>query len=320
VALRYGRAKSRQDIALALACCTGDFVLETPPFGTRACGRAQVEEDLRVFFEQFPDYEFTTAGVAENGDSVVLWGRVGMTWSGRIPSDVAKWWERPLRLPRRRIEVPAVAVFEVSGGLLAREQFFFDMSEVTRQMGVPTAVVRSLLRRIEWGRHEVVEGAAVVRTEHSVVVDAPIDAAFARAFGDVERLMLANPPWPMLRAKRIELVGADVLSEGAIRRVHLSNGHVTDELIEECAAPRRVRYRVMNGWGMPIDAVIASTYGEHELEPMVDGRTLVTWRGFLVPRRPAAAPIVDLLAAAILGPVQRRYLRAIEKLFRETNH
>jgi hypothetical protein len=56
VALAYDRAKSRQDIAAALACCTDDFILETIPFQMRAAGRAEVGVDLRLFFEQFPDY------------------------------------------------------------------------------------------------------------------------------------------------------------------------------------------------------------------------------------------------------------------------
>src|SRR5678815_791055 len=183
-------------------------------------------------------------------------------------------------------------------------------------MGMPAMLVSSLLRRAEQHRHEVVDGAAVIRTSYSVVVDAPIEVAFARAFGNVEQLMLANPSWPLPRARRIELVGAPELRAGAIRRLHLSTGHVTDEHIEECVAPHRVRYRITPGWGMPFDALVAESYGEHELEATLDGRTLVTWRGYLVPRYRIARPLVGLLASRILLPMQRRYLRAIEKLLR----
>lgn len=313
VALRYGRAKSRQDIAAALACCTEDFVLETIPFRTRASGRAEVEQDLRLFFEQFPDYEFIATGAAESASSVTLWGRAAMTWSGRVPRGLARPWERLLRMPRRRIEVQAVAVLDLRNGLICRERFFYDMRDFCRQLGLPAWLVGSLLRRAERRRHELVGGAPILRCEHSVLIDAPIDVVFARAFGDVQQLLLASPRWPLPRARKIELVGAPVLREGAIRRVHLSSRHIVDERIDECSAPHRIRYHVMTGWGLPIDTVLAASSGEHALEAQLDGRTLVTWRTWLTPRGAAAAPFVGLLLSTVLAPMQRRFLRAIAR-------
>jgi ketosteroid isomerase-like protein len=159
VALRYGQAKSRQDIPAALACCTDDFVLETIPFQLVAHGRAEVEQDLRLFFLQFPDYGFVPEGHAVGDASVVLWGRAVMTSTGQVPRELARPWERLVRLRPRRIDVPAVAVFEIRDGLLAREQFHFDMRAFCSQLGLPVWFTRSLLRRAERRRQALVVGA-----------------------------------------------------------------------------------------------------------------------------------------------------------------
>jgi hypothetical protein len=313
VALAYGRAKSCQDIAAALACCTDDFVLEAIPFGTRAAGRTEVEYDLTVFFQQFPDYRFTTTSHAESADAVVLWGHVTMTWSGRLPPNT--FLNKIIRLPRRRIELPAVSVFDIRDGLLARERFHFDMRELCRQLRLPQRVVRGLVRGIEERRYAAVAGERTIRIEHSRIIAAPIEEVYARGFADVGALMHANPRWPLPRARKIELVDAPVMREGAIRRVHLSTGHVTDERIEH-ASSRRIRYRIVTGWGRPWDSIIAGTYGEHELEPQLDGSTRVVWRGFIVPRGALSRPLARLVATTILAPMFRRYLRALDGIVR----
>jgi hypothetical protein len=314
VALAYGRAKSRQDITAALACCTDDFVLETIAFGMRAAGRAEVEHDLGVFFHQFPDYRFTTTSHAESPGVVVLSGHITMTWSGRLPPGTLLG--RILRMRRRRVELPAVAVLDVRDGLLARERFYFDMGELCRQLRLPLRVVRGLLRATEERRYGAVGGRRAIRIEHARIVDAPIEQVYARGFADVTALVHANPRWPVPRARRIELVDAPSMREGAIRRVHLSTGHVTDERIELASAPRHIRYRIINGWGKPWDAIIAATYGEHELEPQLDGSTRVVWRGWIVPRGVLARPLARLLVAAIFAPMFRRYLRALDAIVR----
>jgi hypothetical protein len=325
LALAYGRAKSRQDIAAALACCTDDFVLEPVPFGIRAAGRAEVEHDLGIFFHQFPDYRFSVTSSAESSDAVVLWGHVTMTWSGRLPPGTWAPLDRVVRLRRRHIELPAVAVLDVRDGLLARERFFFDLPSMCRQMRLPQWLVRALLRRTEERRHRVVHGVHAIRIEHTRIVDAPIDVVYARAFGDVSALVRANPRWPLPRARRIELVDAtgtslvagSALRPGAIRRIHLSTGHVTDELFEGVDAPHRIRYRVVTGWGQPFDAIVADTRGEHELEAQLDGRTRVTWRGWIVPRDVVVRPLARLLARTILAPMFRRYLAGLDRIVLE---
>lgn len=152
-ALRYGTEKSVQNIAGALAACTEDFVIETIAFGTVARGQAEVTRDLEVFFELFPDYRFQCEGCAEAADgSVVVWGRARMTWTGRLPG--GRW----LRLPRRTIDLPATAIYDVRDGKLARERFLFDMRAFCRQLGLPAALVAWLLRRVERERIRAIRG------------------------------------------------------------------------------------------------------------------------------------------------------------------
>jgi uncharacterized protein YndB with AHSA1/START domain len=236
-----------------------------------------------------------------------------MTWSGRIPTELARPWERLVRLPRRRIEVPAVAVLDMRGGLLARERFYFDMRDFCRQLGLPAWLVGSLLRRAERHRYAMVDGAAAIRVEHTVTIDAPIERVYAHAFADVDHLRGASPSWPLPRAHKIELVGAVQPRAGAVRRVHLTTGHVTDEIIEACEAPRLLRYRVVNGFGRPFDTFVRAAAGEHQLEPTTDGRTIVTWRGRVTPRNAVAYPVAALLARTVLAPMFRRYLTAIAR-------
>jgi hypothetical protein len=127
--------------------------------------------------------------------------------------------------------------------------------------------------------------------------------------------MAANPkpPWP--QATDIELVGAPVVTKGAIRRVHLDRGKVNDELIERFEAPYRLHYRIENGWGFPIDAIVSCTHGEHELEALAGGRTRVTWRGFVTPRAWYTRPIARVLTPYLLGGMQRRFLASLARSF-----
>lgn len=314
LAKQYGRAKSRQDVEAALDCCTEDFVLDTVPYRTLATGRTEVAWDLRVFFELFPDYEFACAGSAEGEGSVVLWGYARMTWSGRLPQAFGIPLPRGFRLPRRRIEVPAVAVLDVRDGLLSKERFYFDMKDFCRQLGLPSTIVVALLRRMERRRHAAVHGESAIREENSAIVRAPIEVVYDGAFADVQQLLRANPPSPLPHATRIELVGSDTLATGAIRRVHLKSGHVTDERME-CNRPHHIGYEIENGWGFPIDPFVARTYGSHELEALDGGATRVTWRGYVVPRSTWALPVVEVMRAVILGPMQRRFLKSITTMF-----
>jgi hypothetical protein len=313
VALRYGEAKSRQDTAAALACCTEDFVMEAVGLGTRAAGRAEVEYDLGVFFALFPDYTFVPTGWADGPGSVVLWGRIEATFSGRVPRAIAAPWHRLIRLPRRRVALPAVAVLDLRDGLIARERFHFDVRELSRQMGVPARLVAGLVARAERARYVATGAGPVIRTERSAVIDAPVQEVYDKAFADVSKIARCSPRWPV-RAERITVGNAATLCTGASRRVHLSNGHVMDEHIE-CTPPSSIKYTIMNGFGRPLDLVIEAAWGEHALEALPGDRTLVTWRTFAVPRA-GVRPLARVMIRLVLAPMLERWHRQIPDVLR----
>lgn len=311
---RYGEAKSRQDIATALSACTPDFVLETVPFGTIAKGRDEVAYDLAVFFELFPDYEFLCEGTAEGADgSVVVWGRACLTWTGRLPKVITG--SSLVRLPRRRIEVPATAVYDVRGGLLARERFVFDMNAFCRQLGLPTAIVLRMLRSVERRRIHDVRGASAAKEiviENSTTVHAPIERVFERGIADFGAVMAGNIRFPVT-AKRIHRVGP--LDVGAIRRVELSSGHTMDEVIVEYAPPYRMSYQIED-FGAPLNRLVATGYGTHLLEPLGPSATRVTWRSHVVPRSTLTRPLARIVATRLLNSIQRRFHASLEELVR----
>jgi predicted ester cyclase len=127
LARAYGAAKSEQDIGAALAVCSPGFVLDTPSLGVVARDRDEARAQLATFFAVFPDYRFTIEGIAAEGSDVACWGRVRMTFAGRL-FDLAP--------TGRTADLPAFSVFSYGGGALAGERFFFDLATLCAQIGV----------------------------------------------------------------------------------------------------------------------------------------------------------------------------------------
>ena len=129
-------AKSRQDVPAALRLLHPEMVLESPPFGTRACGTAENERALTRFFASFPDYEVAPDGHASNGRTLIWWGIARMTMAG----------DRFGVTPNgRAAELPVFIQFTFKDDLIASERFFFDLSELCAQSGVSTDTVRRTL-------------------------------------------------------------------------------------------------------------------------------------------------------------------------------
>lgn len=129
-------AKSRQDVAAALAFLDRDMVLESPAFGTRAKGHAENEAALTRFFRSFPDYDVVLHGHADNGETLICWGTVRMTMTG----------DRFGVTPNGcRAEMPVFIQFTFRNNLIASERFFFDLSALCAQSGVSTDEVRGKL-------------------------------------------------------------------------------------------------------------------------------------------------------------------------------
>jgi hypothetical protein len=124
----YGAAKSEQDVGAALALCTEDFALETVSFGVEARDRKEAELQLTAFFRAFPDYRVELDGIATGDGVATAWGRVRVTFAGEFAG----------RAPtHRRAELPVFCVFELAGGSLRRERFFFDAASLCEQIGLP---------------------------------------------------------------------------------------------------------------------------------------------------------------------------------------
>src|SRR5262245_41736456 len=81
---RYAAAKSRQDVAAALAVCADDFFLDTVAFGLRARGKAAVGAQLEVFFAAFPDYRVRLEGTTAGDGVVTAWGTAYATMRGPL--------------------------------------------------------------------------------------------------------------------------------------------------------------------------------------------------------------------------------------------
>jgi len=131
-------AKSRQDVPAALRLLHPEMLLESPAFGTAACGPAENKRALTRFFASFPDYDVALHGHASNGGTLVCWGTARMTMTG----------DRFGVLPNgRRAGLPVFIQFTFEDDLIASERFFFDLSELCSQSGISTDAVRPKLSR-----------------------------------------------------------------------------------------------------------------------------------------------------------------------------
>lgn len=129
-------AKSRQDLSTALKLLHPAMVLESPAFGTKACGLTANEQALARFFASFPDYNVVLEGCASNDDALICWGTVRMTMTG----------DRFGVVPNgKRAELPVYIHFTFRDDLIASERFFFDLSVLCAQSGVSTDAVRRKL-------------------------------------------------------------------------------------------------------------------------------------------------------------------------------
>ena len=131
-------AKSRQDVPAALRLFHPDVVLESPPFGVTARGRAENEHALTTFFASFPDYAVTLDGHARTGGTLVCWGTARLTmiggWLGLAPHG-------------RSVELPVVLRFTFAGDRIASEHFSFDLATLCTRSGVSTDAVVERLGR-----------------------------------------------------------------------------------------------------------------------------------------------------------------------------
>ena len=70
----YARAKSRADVAGAMAVCAESFVLDTPAFGIASRNRDETVGHLGAFFHAFPDYGVTVDASTFGPAAAACWG------------------------------------------------------------------------------------------------------------------------------------------------------------------------------------------------------------------------------------------------------
>ncbi len=133
---RLGDAKSRQNVDEALTLQHEDMVLRSPAFGSEARGKPANAAALTGFFKWFPDYAVTLEGHASDGEALVAWGRVKMTWTG----------DRLGVVPNgQQADIPVFMRFTFKDDLIDSELFFIDLAELCAQSGVSTDRVRATL-------------------------------------------------------------------------------------------------------------------------------------------------------------------------------
>ncbi|WP_459547074.1 YybH family protein [Nocardia sp. X0981] len=86
---RLAQAKSRQDVAAAMAVYHPDGVLESPPLGGHY-GGAEIEGAVTGWFAFAPDYEVRLDGHGLDGGTLCCWGEIAFTpaftFGGAVPN------------------------------------------------------------------------------------------------------------------------------------------------------------------------------------------------------------------------------------------
>lgn len=131
-----------------------------------------------------------------------------------------------------------------------------------------------------------------LRTQAAVDLAAPRDAVFDHVTADraMETLFVGYGPIP--RVLRAEMVGGRAMGEGAVRRVHMSDGSAVDEEIREHARPQRHRYRLVSGIKPPLALLVKWAEGDWKFLPAAGGAaTRIEWDYTFELTTPLVAPL-----------------------------
>jgi len=135
----YARAKSRADVAGALAVCHERFVLDTPAFGIASRDRADTVGHLGAFFHAFPDYGVRVDAVTFGPATAACWGTARMTLAGPFLH---------LAATNRTAEIPFASAFDFADDRITREIFFIDVAQLCDGIGVSVDDMRAALAQI----------------------------------------------------------------------------------------------------------------------------------------------------------------------------
>jgi len=131
---RWYEAWNAHDVAAISALMTDDVSYEDPAAPSPLMhGREAVEHYLRSAFAGMPDLhlEKLEEWVTQGGDVIASYFRFSATFSAEITSPDLP----PLAPTSGRLEMFGMDRSEIRDGRLARHQIFWDIAELSRQMG-----------------------------------------------------------------------------------------------------------------------------------------------------------------------------------------
>ena len=135
----YARAKSRADVAGALAVCAPSFVLDTPAFGLASRNRDESVGLLQAFFHAFPDYGVAVDALTFGPAAAACWGTARMTLAGPFLH---------VEPTHRTATIPFASAFDFVDDRIARETFFIDLVQLCDALGVAVDDMRAALAAI----------------------------------------------------------------------------------------------------------------------------------------------------------------------------
>ena len=129
------KVKSEQDTLAALAIYHSEIELVSPSFNALATGSEQVEQQLKVFFSLFPDYEVSIEQQAVNEDVLLATGQVWVT--PNIPGKECS-----------RIQLPVFIEFHFRDKRISKEVFYLDAGMVCKKAGITPQDLTNATRAI----------------------------------------------------------------------------------------------------------------------------------------------------------------------------
>lgn len=135
----YGMAKGQQDIAAAMLLCHPTFAVEAVAFRMASRNREETQLQLALFFQAFPDFQPTLAGLVADDVSAACWGSARMTHGGDLFGNPPS---------RQTATLPFSSAFEFRDGLLSREIFFTDLAALCDGIDLPMERLLPVVRML----------------------------------------------------------------------------------------------------------------------------------------------------------------------------
>ena len=145
---------------------------------------------------------------------------------------------------------------------------------------------------------------ASISTSASVLVPRPREEVFAVATDSTNAPRTLRPRGPFAGITRVEMHEGEILSTGARRRIHMTDGTVLEEVILAYDPPAKHRYRWEGGAKFPFSLLIRSGTGTWEFTE-AEGGTQIVWSYTFGLTSPLAYPLAWPIALLFRGWLQQ---------------